>query len=122
MVRTSLTPRTTSDSWPHQNAFARHLRAEGRAYRAVQLHTQAPRIFAALLVDNGQEPEVDHLTQDNLVGWFNHLRGRRQEPGTIRIRRAGMRRFIGWLTAEVSSTPTRWQRSASLIRRRNRSP
>ncbi|KAA9165960.1 tyrosine-type recombinase/integrase [Amycolatopsis acidicola] len=82
------------------NSFARYLRAEGRADRTVKLHTQAPRFFARWLAEGQHEPDLDALTRDNLVGWFNHLRDRGQKPGTVRIRHAGMLRFIGWLIDE----------------------
>lgn len=80
-------------------SFQRHLRAEGRAKRTCALHEQAIRFFADWLAANGLPADSDHVTRANIRGFLADLADRVQ-PGTVRIRWAGLRRFTRWLVAE----------------------
>lgn len=67
------------------------------------MHCQAPRFFAAWLMEQAKDPVLDELTRDNLVGWFAYLSAHLQ-PGTVQIRFLGMGRFCRWLVDEDELT------------------
>jgi site-specific recombinase XerD len=81
-------------------SFARDLRAEGRSARTVVIYNQALRFFAEWLEQQDRTATLDELTRPAIRQWLADLTDRGLEPGTVRTRFAGMRRFCRWLHAE----------------------
>lgn len=81
-------------------SFNRALRVEGKADRTVVLYGQSIRYFTRWLTEQGILADLDSLTRENVLGWFDSLRGRGLTDGTVRTRWRGLRRFTGWLVAE----------------------
>lgn len=80
-------------------SFVRSLKADGKAERTRTLYLQSVTYFSRWLADEGQPATLEHLTRDNLRGWFGHL-NETKRPATVRTRFRGMRRFCGWLVDE----------------------
>lgn len=107
--------------------FARHLRAEGKAERTVVLYCQSIRYFSdwrpgpseptdgppgdlaskSSSGRSGQQATLGHLTREAILEWLESLTDSGLNPGTIRTRYRGLRRFCGWLVAEeiIDSNP-----------------
>ncbi|KAF0958457.1 tyrosine-type recombinase/integrase [Rhodococcus sp. T7] len=83
-----------------QRSFNRALRVEGKADRTLVIYGQSVRYLARWLVENDQRADLDNLTRENVLAWFESLRGRGLTDGTIKTRWRGLRRFTGWLVAE----------------------
>ncbi len=80
-------------------SFARHLRAEGKAARTVELYGLAVRLYADWLQAQDRAPTLDSLTRRSVEAWLADL-GTRVAPQTVRTRFKGMQRFTRWLVAE----------------------
>lgn len=80
-------------------SFERYLRAEGRSPNTIKVHLAAPDRFGMWLTRSKQPADLDHLTHDNLIGWFADLHAT-LKPSSVSARYRSMRRFIRWLIAE----------------------
>jgi len=80
-------------------SFRRDLRAEGRSERTAVVYGQAIRFYAAWLVEQGRPATLDELERAAIRAWLAGLADR-FEPGTVRTRYKGLRRFCRWLHAE----------------------
>lgn len=80
-------------------SFRRDLRAEGRSDRTAVVYGQSIRFFSAWLVARGRTATLDELERAAIRAWLAELADR-LEPGTVRTRYKGLRRFCRWLHAE----------------------
>lgn len=80
-------------------SFARHLRAEGKAAGTLRLYGQSVRFFSQWLEAQGREAVLDEMTRPAIREWLAQLSDT-HEPGTVRTRYRGLRRFCGWLVDE----------------------
>ena len=80
-------------------SFRRDLRAEGRSERTAVVYGQAIRFYSAWLVEQGRPATLDELERAAIRAWLAELADR-FEPGTVRTRYKGLRRFCRWLHAE----------------------
>lgn len=80
-------------------SFARDLRAEGAAPRTITLYLQSIRFFTRWLTARSRLATLDELTRPAIRAWLAELADTK-EPGTVRVRYRGLRRFCGWLVAE----------------------
>jgi site-specific recombinase XerD len=80
-------------------SFRRDLRAEGRAERTAVIYLQSIRYFGQWLEAQGRPATLDELTRSAIRAWLAGLADR-YEPGTVRTRYKGLRRFCRWLLAE----------------------
>ena len=80
-------------------SFRRDLRAEGRSERTGVVYGQSIRFFSAWLVAQGRPATLDELERAAIRAWLADLSDR-VEPGTVRTRYKGLRRFCRWLHAE----------------------
>lgn len=89
-------------------SFRRSLRAAGKADRTLTLYVMSVRFFGEWLDAQGRPRTLDQLTRTAISAWLGSLADRGNEPGTIRTRLRGMRRFCRWLHAEgeVDRPPT----------------
>lgn len=86
-----------------QRSFLRHLRAEGRSTSTLRLYGQSVTYFSAWLVAQGRDADLDELSRPAIREWLAQLSETR-EPGTVRTRYRGLRRFCGWLVDEGELT------------------
>jgi site-specific recombinase XerD len=89
-------------------SFRRSLRAAGKADRTLVLYGQSVRFFGDWLEAAGRPRTLDQFTRHAVTAWLADLAERGQEPGTVRTRLRGLRRFARWLHAEgeVDTPPT----------------
>src|SRR5262245_44963879 len=80
-------------------SFTRHLRAEGKAERTITLYGMSVRFFARWLEEQGRPATLDDLDKAAIREWLAQLADT-HEPGTVRTRHRGLRRFCGWLVDE----------------------
>jgi site-specific recombinase XerD len=80
-------------------SFARHLRAENKAAGTLRLYGQSIRFFSQWLEAQGRDAVLDELTRPAIREWLAQLADV-HEPGTVRTRYRGLRRFCGWLVDE----------------------
>jgi site-specific recombinase XerD len=80
-------------------SFRRDLRAEGRAERTAAIYLQSIRFFGQWLESQGRPATLDELTRSAIRAWLAGLADV-QQPGTVRTRYKGLRRFCRWLLAE----------------------
>jgi site-specific recombinase XerD len=80
-------------------SFRRDLRAEGRAERTAVIYLQSIRYFGQWLEAQGRPATLDELTRSAIRAWLAGLADG-YEPGTVRTRYKGLRRFCRWLLAE----------------------
>ena len=80
-------------------SFARHVRAEGRAPRTVELYTLSVRLFSEWLEAQGHPSTLTELTRPTIVRWLSELADTR-EPTTVRTRFKALHRFCVWLVNE----------------------
>ena len=77
----------------------RDLRAEGRSERTAVVYGQSIRFFSAWLVAHGRTAALDELERAAIRAWLAELADT-YEPGTVRTRYKGLRRFCRWLHLE----------------------
>lgn len=82
------------------SAFARQLRAEGKADRTRTIYTQAVRFFGDWLVAQGRPATLDELTRAAIREWLADLVDRGQAATTVSTRHRGLYRFCRWLVDE----------------------
>jgi site-specific recombinase XerD len=80
-------------------SFRRDLRAEGRAERTATIYLQSIRFFGRWLENQDRPATLDQLTRSAIRAWLAGLADDYQ-PGTVRTRYKGLRRFCRWLLAE----------------------
>ena len=80
-------------------SFRRDLRAEGRAERTATIYLQSIRFFGDWLIAHDRPATLDELSRSAIRSWLAEL-AERFEPGTVRTRYKGLRRFCRWLVAE----------------------
>jgi len=80
-------------------SFARHLRAEGKSDRTVEIYGQSIRFFSAWLLAQGRTATLEEFTRPAIREWLAELADR-LEPGTVKTRYRGLFRFAGWLVDE----------------------
>lgn len=80
-------------------SFARHLRAENKAEGTLRLYGQSITYYARWLEQQGRDAVLDELTRTAIREWLAQLADT-HEPGTVRTRYRGLRRFCGWLVDE----------------------
>lgn len=80
-------------------SFARDLRAADKSPNTIRLYTQAVRFFIDWLKAKGRPVTTESLTKHAIAGWLGELAESRQ-PGTVKVRYRGMRRFVKWAIAE----------------------
>lgn len=82
-----------------QASFGRHLRAEGSSERTITLYGQAVVQFSRWLENQDRSPVLDEFTRAAIREFLAQL-AETKEPGTVRLRYRGLRRFAGWLVDE----------------------
>jgi len=80
-------------------SFRRDLRAEGRAERTATIYLQSIRFFGEWLTAHGRTATLDELSRSAIRSWLAEL-AEAFQPGTVRTRYKGLRRFCRWLVAE----------------------
>ena len=88
-------------------SFQRHLRAAAKAPRTIELYSQSVRYFSLWLAGKDRPATLEELTRHAISAWPAELAGT-CEPGTVRMRLRGMRRFCRWLVTEgeLEKAPT----------------
>lgn len=80
-------------------SFGRHLRAEGKSPRTIDIYLTGVRLFCDWLDAHELGSDLADLTRDNLRGWLADLSGSRA-PATVETRHKALFRFCRWLIAE----------------------